>query len=73
MFNANARDGMSKAECGQALATAHDLPTDRINIVDSRDIPGRTRRALDMRLDPKRLEDTIGETMPSLKEEIARL
>lgn len=73
VFNANARDGMSKAEFGQAIATAHNLRTDRINIVDSRDLPGRTRRALDMRLDPKRLEDTIGETMPSLEEEIARL
>lgn len=73
VFNAASHDGMSKAEFGRAIAAAKHLPTTGISIVDSRDMAGRTRRALDMRLDPALLEAALGERMPSLTEEIALL
>jgi dTDP-4-dehydrorhamnose reductase len=73
VFNAASHDGMSKADFGRAIAVAKDLPTTGMHIVNSRRLPGRVRRALDMRLDPARLEATLGGTMPSLTAEIARL
>lgn len=72
-FNAASHDGMSKAEFGFAIAGALKLPTDGIRVSDSRQVSSRTRRALDMRLDPSRLESALGKTMPSLEQEIARL
>jgi hypothetical protein len=38
-----------------------------------RDIAGRARRPLDMRLDVRRIETALGRTMPSLTEEIDKL
>lgn len=73
VYNAASRDGLTKAEFGMSIASWLNLPTDMVRIKNSRTVEKRTKRALDMRLDPSRLEQMLAKQMPSLEQEIRLL
>lgn len=72
-YNAAARDGMSKADFGFAVAAKFGLPIDGITLESSKIMPDRAPRAIDTRLDAGRLEKALGRKMPTIAEEIAQL
>ncbi len=73
IFNFGSRAGMSKRDFGFAVARRLGLATDSAASGYARDIPGRARRARDLRMDVSRLESALGRRLPTLREEIDRL
>ena len=73
VLNVGSRDGMSKLDFGRAVAAHLRLQTETIIEGRSDAIVGRAPRPLDLRLDLGRLENVIGQRMPTLEEEISKL
>jgi dTDP-4-dehydrorhamnose reductase len=72
-FNLGSRDGMSKSDFGLAVAAHLDLDTENVSVGESTSLSARAPRTLDLRLDVERVERALGQVMPALKEEIAKL
>jgi dTDP-4-dehydrorhamnose reductase len=72
-LNLGCRNGASKADFGIAVARQLDLPTDHVRLGDSSELDGRAPRPKDLRMDVESLETSLGITMPSLEQEIAKL
>jgi dTDP-4-dehydrorhamnose reductase len=70
IFNVGAAGGMSKADFAFALAEALALPTGRMQRVDYGAAPHFARRPSDMRMDCGLFENTLGQPLPSLADEI---
>jgi dTDP-4-dehydrorhamnose reductase len=73
VYNAGCNRGTSKAEFGLAVARHRGLQTETVTIGSSTSIPGRAKRAKDLRMSVSRLEIAFGRPMPTLEEEIAKL
>ena len=73
VFNVASRSGMSKGEFGLGIAEHLSLQTETATLSTSAVIPGRAPRPSDLRMDPGKLEQTLGSPMPTLTEEIAKL
>ncbi len=73
VFNLGSREGTSKLEFGLAVARHLGLPTDSASPGNSRDLPGRAPRAVDLRMSVARIEASLGRAMPTLHEEIQKL
>ena len=72
-YNLGSRDGLSKAAFGFAVARRLGLDTACVMIGASAADPARAPRALDLRLDMRRIEAALARTMPTLEAEIDRL
>jgi len=72
-FNIGSQGGMSKAEFGFKIADHLGLSTDMVSKRASTEISGRSKRAIDMRLDSSSLEKNLNYSMPTLIEEIKKL
>ena len=72
-YNIGSHNGMSKSDFGCAVAKHLGLSTESANVDASTTTSGRSRRALDMRLDPSHLEKDLNFSMPTLMEEIKKL
>ena len=73
VFNIASRSGMSKADFGLEIARNEGLQTQTAKLSASAAIPGRAHRISDLRLDPGKLERSLGRPMPELSDEIAKL
>lgn len=73
VYNLGCREGASKCDFGLAIATLLGLPTRNAKPGPSVALPGRAPRPRDLRMDVARIEATLGRTMPTLRDEIARL
>jgi dTDP-4-dehydrorhamnose reductase len=71
--NLGAREGISKAEFGLAVAAQKKLPLKNVTISDSGGISNRAPRSLDLRMDVAFVESILGSTMPTALEEIRKL
>lgn len=73
VYNIGSRLGMSKAEFGFEIANHLGLKTDLVKVKESTKISGRSRRAIDMRVDSRKLERDLNYSMPTLIEEVKKL
>lgn len=73
VFNLGCRDGVSKHAFGLMVAAKMGLPTSTAHAGYSTDIPGRVKRALDLRMDVSRIEAALGEPMHTLGQEVSTL
>jgi dTDP-4-dehydrorhamnose reductase len=73
VFNVASRSGMSKGDFGLGVAEHLGLQSDTTTLSTSAVIPGRAPRPSDLRMNPTKLEQTLGRSMPTLAEEIAKL
>ena len=73
VFNVGSREGFSKASFGAMIATHRGLSDKYMKAGRSSDHPARAPRALDLRLDTRKLETALGRDMPTLANEIAKL
>ncbi len=73
VLNAGSREGLSKAEFGLRVAKHKGLAVDKVTVGRSTSLSGRAPRPSDLRLDVRRLEGVLGQAMPTLAEEIAKL
>jgi dTDP-4-dehydrorhamnose reductase len=72
-FNVAARDGMTKADFGLAIAAKFGLSTKCVTLSPLAAMADQAPRGFDTRLDVRRIEKALGRPMPTLKEEIAKL
>lgn len=72
-YNIGSQRGMSKAEFGFKIADHLGLSTDMVTTRASTKTSGRSKRAIDMRLDSSSLERNLNYSMPTLIEEIKKL
>jgi dTDP-4-dehydrorhamnose reductase len=71
VFNLGSHDGMSKADFAFAFAAAAGLPTPAMQRSRSGDMARlKARRPTDMRMDLRRIEQTLGLRLPRLIDEI---
>ena len=73
VYNLGSRAGMSKLDFGLEVARRLGLSTESASPGDASAIPGRASRSADLRMDVTRIEAALGQTMPTLREEIAKL
>ncbi|MBM3567485.1 MAG: SDR family oxidoreductase [Alphaproteobacteria bacterium] len=72
-FNLGCREGASKADFALLLAARFGLSTATATVGESSALPGRAPRPKDLRMDVTRFESALGRSLPSLREEIAKL
>lgn len=72
-YNLGSRDGMSKEVFIRSIAKQMNLSLNNCKSVISKNIKREAFRALDLRLDVRKIEKKLEETMPSLIEEIKKL
>jgi dTDP-4-dehydrorhamnose reductase len=71
VFNLGSHDGMSKADFAFAFAAAAGLPSSAMQRGRSSEMTRlKARRPADMRMDPRRIEQTLGRRLPRLIDEI---
>lgn len=73
VYNLGSRNGMSKKDFALAIADHKGLQTRTTSPAKSSEIAGRVPRPSDLRMDISRIELALGEKMPTLEEEIAKL
>ena len=73
VYNCGCCHGMSKLDFGLTVAAHLGLSTDAATAGDSTARASRALRGLDLRMDVRRFERALHRSMPSLKEEIAKL
>lgn len=73
VYNLGSRAGMSKLDFGLEVARRLGLSTENASPGNASAILGRAPRPTDLRMDVTRIEATLGQTMPTLCEEIAKL
>ena len=73
VFNLGARDSMSKAEFGLALAKALNLSTDNVRIGSVGDVKLSAARPGDMRMKNDHLSRTLGHDLPDMAAGINRM
>lgn len=72
-YNVGCHNGISKADFGLTIAEKLGFPIDLINVGELSSVPLKARRPLDMTLNVKRLESTLGIECPDIYEEIAKV
>ena len=72
-FNVASRSGKSKEVFGKHFSKILDFQKTNFLIVNASDDKDRTKRALDTRLSPKKLEEALSIKMPSLFTEMKKL
>jgi dTDP-4-dehydrorhamnose reductase len=73
IYNLGSRDGMSKKDFAHAIATHLGLSLNNARTVSFRQHAFLAPRPADMRMNVTRLENILGERMPSLADEIIKL
>lgn len=73
VYNLASRDGLSKAEFAALIAHELGLSTEQAERISSSAVAGRAQRVKDLRLDVSTIEKTLGEQMPTLKQEVINL
>jgi len=73
VYNLGSRAGTSKLDFALAVARHLGLATATARPGNAADIPGRTPRPADLRMDVGRIESALGRPMPTLAEEIEKL
>jgi len=72
-YNVATREGLSKADFALEIARRADLQTGSATLGVSSAVEGRAKRTIDLRMAPEKLEIALARTMPTLREEIAKL
>ena len=72
-YNLGSQQGLSKADFGIEIARHLGLSTETVSVVNSLGIGGRAPRPLDLRIDVGLIEEKIGRSLPTLREEILKL
>ena len=72
-YNLCSRNGFSKAKFALKIASHLGLQTETATVGQSTTQSGRAARALDLRMDPTKLETALGCKMPTLQQEIEKL
>ena len=72
IYNVGSRQGMSKADFAMQIAHQLNLPSKKANLIKSTQF-SRAPRSFDLRMDTKKIENTLGKNMPNLSDEIKKI
>jgi dTDP-4-dehydrorhamnose reductase len=73
IFNLGSRDGMSKADFGMMIADIYGLSTDHVTIGRMSEKSSAAPRPADMRMNVTKIEESLGQLMPTLESQIIDL
>jgi dTDP-4-dehydrorhamnose reductase len=73
IFNLGSRDGMSKADFGMMIADIYGLSTDHVTIGRMSEKSSAAPRPADLRMNVTKIEESLGQLMPTLESQIIDL